>query len=195
MQDYQNTLQAVASSQPDLIYFAGDDPNASYVLQALSNISTLAAVPFAGGDGTRESNVLHIAVNLHRDAPIYASLPAEDPAHSGTPTGINFEVDYTTNGYDHYAPYAASAYDWTMMLIQAIKAALQKGASPRQDHDGAVQFRRAVLQVLRNLSYTGATGKHSFDTNGDTTNHAVSFYQADFSLSPPSWTWLQQANV
>jgi branched-chain amino acid transport system substrate-binding protein len=198
MQDYQNTLQAAASFQPDLIYFAGDDPNASYVLQALSNIATLKTVPFAGGDGIMDSSLLQTATNLHREAPIYASLPIEDPAHSGTPTGADFATNYTTNGYDHYRPYAASAYDCTMMLIQAIKTALQKGVSTphgTQDHAGAVQFRQAVLQALRHLSYTGATGTHSFDANGDTTNHTISFYQADLSTAQPSWTWLQQVNA
>ena len=144
------------------------------------------------------TSLLQTAVNLHRNAPIYASLPIEDPAHSGTDTGTNFEANYTTNGYGNYRPYAAPAYDCTMMLIQAIKAALQKGVSTphgTQDHAGAVQFRQAVLQALKQLPYTGATGTHSFDGNGDTANHVVSFYQADLSTPPPVWTWLQQVNA
>jgi len=200
VQDYQNMLsqQAAASFQPDLIYFVGDDPYGSYALQALSNITALKTVPFAGGDGIMESSLLQTAANLHREAPIYVSLPIQDPAHSGTPTGADFAINYTTNGYQYYRPYAASAYDCTMTLIQAIKTALQaKGVSTphgKQDHAGAVQFRQAVLQALRHLSYTGATGTHSFDANGDTTNHAVSFYQADLSTPQPGWTWLQQVN-
>ena len=198
-QDYQNKLQVASSQfQPDLIYFAGDDPNGSYVLQALSNIATLKVVPFAGGDGIMKRSLLQTAASLHRDAPIYVSLPIKDPAHSGTPTGADFATNYTANGYDYYRPNAASAYDCTMMLIQAIKTALQKGLSTphgKQDHAGAVQFRQAVLQALRHLSYTGATGTHSFDANGDTTNHTVSFYYADLSTAQLSWSWFQQVNV
>jgi branched-chain amino acid transport system substrate-binding protein len=197
-QDYQNTLQAAAASPPDLIYFAGDEPNGSYVLQALSNIATLKTVPFAGGDGIMESSLLQTAANLHRNAPIYVSLPIQDPAHSGSPIGADLAINYTTNGYKDYRPYAASAYDCTMILIQAIKKALQNASTPHgtQDHAGAVQFRQAVLQALRHLPpYTGATGTHSFDANGDTTNHTVSFYQADLSTAQPNWTWLQQVKA
>ncbi len=142
-----------------------------------------------------DSSLLQTVTTLHRDAPIYVSLPIKDPAHSGTATGTNFEVNYKANGYNDYRPYVAAAYDCTMILIQAIKTALQKGTSTphgMQDHAGAVLFRQAVLQALRHLSYTGATGKHSFDTNGDTTNHTISFYQADLSTAQPSWKWLQQ---
>ena len=113
--------------------------------------------------------------------------------------GTDFEANYKANGYQYYRPYAAAAYDCTMMLIQAIKAALQKKdvSTPHgtQDHVGAVQFRQAILQALRQLSYTGATGKHRFDTNGDTTNHTISFYQADLSTPQPSWQWLEQVTA
>jgi len=198
VQDYQNTLQTAASFQPNLIYFAGNDPNGSYVLQALSNIPTLKTVAFAGGDGLMESNFSRTVASLHRDAPVYVSLPVKDPVHSGTATGADFETNYRANGYNSYRPYAAAAYDCTKMLIQAIKTALQKGTSTphgTQDHAGGAQFRQAVLQALRqHFSYTGATGTHSFDRNGDTTNYAISFYQANLSAPPTSWTWLQQVN-
>ena len=124
-------------------------------------------------------------------------MTGEDPAHSGTPTGADFATNYIANGYQDYIPDAATAYDCTMMLIQAIKAALQKGISTpygEQDRAGAVKFRQAVLHELRHLSYTGATGTHRFDANGDTTNYTISFYQADLSTLQPSWKWLQQAN-
>ncbi len=189
IQNYQNTLQKFSSFQPKLIYFAGDDPNGSYVLQALSNIPSLKTVPFAGADGIVDSGFLQTAASLHQEAPIYASLPIEDP-------GSNFRIKYNAaaaNGNNNYRPYAATAYDCTMMLIQAIKAALQKD-TPNGTQAGATQFREAVLQALRQLSYTGATGTHRFNVNGDTNNHTISFYQADLSTSQPSWTWLQQVN-
>ena len=95
-------------------------------------------------------------------------------------------------------PYAASAYDCTMVLIAAIKLALQQGAkTPRgeQDQVGGEHFREAVLQALTHLSYTGATGKHSFDANGDTTNHTISIYQLNAAVVQPTWAWLQQISA
>jgi ABC-type branched-subunit amino acid transport system substrate-binding protein len=86
-----------------------------------------------------------------------------------------------------------------MMLILAIKTALQKKtvSTPHgvQDQVRAKQFRQAVLQALAQLTYTGATGTHSFDANGDMTNRTISFYQLDLSRSQPEWTWLQQINA
>jgi branched-chain amino acid transport system substrate-binding protein len=193
-QDYQATLQAAVSSQPDLIYFVGNDPNGAYVLDAIAKIPALKTIAFAGTGGIVESGFLQAAAQVHPSAPVYASMPIQDPTHSGAPAGGDFQNDYNANGYSDYQPSAASAYDGTMMLIQAIKEALQmKGVSTphgTQDQAGAVQFRKAILQAIAHISYIGVTGKHSFDRNGDTTNHAVSFYQLDFSTAQPQWQWI-----
>ena len=87
IQDYQNTLQTVASLQPDLIYFSGNDPNGTYVLQALSNVPQLKSVTFAGGDGITDSSFLQAAAQLHHSTPIYATLSIQDPGHSGQAVG------------------------------------------------------------------------------------------------------------
>jgi len=208
VQSYRNALQTVASTQPDLIYFSGTDPNGTYALQALANIPQLQKVTFAGGDGIIDSGFAQAADNLHLSAPVYASLPIPDPAHSGTTIGQNFQDDFIANGYSNYLAYAASAYDCTMLLIQAIRTALHKGVSTphgANDKAGARLFRLAILQALAHNeytdqtgthhSYTGATGKQSFDANGDTTNHTISFYQLNTSAGQASWIWLQQANA
>jgi len=170
-----------------MIYFAGNDPNGTYVLQALLQHSQLKTVTFAGTGGIMDSSFLQTAAQLHLSTPIYATLSIQDPQHSGETVGIDFERNYRANGYSNYQPYAASAYDCTMMLIQAIKTALQKKSvsTPHgaQDQVGSKQFRQAVLQELAHLTYTGATGTQSFDANGDTTNHTFSLYQLDLSNS------------
>jgi ABC-type branched-subunit amino acid transport system substrate-binding protein len=188
-------LRAVASTQPDLIYFAGDDPNGTYALQALASIPELKSVAFAGSDGIVDNDLPQAAAHLHLNAPVYGSLPVGDPSHVSTSAGADFEANYTANGFTNYRPYAASAYDCTMMLIAAIKVALQQGVrTPQgeQDQAGGKRFRKAVLQALTHISYTGATGKHSLDANGDTTNHTISIYQLSEATTQPTWAWLQQ---
>lgn len=194
VQDYLTALQNAVSDQPDLIYFAGDDPNGTYVLQALASIPAFQHIALAGGDGIVDNDFLMETAILHPNAPIYASLPIQDPAHTGTTVGSNFQQNYTASGYSNYRAYAASAYDCTMMLIQAIKVALQKVSTPHGANDaaGAKRFRLAVLQALAHLTYTGATGTHSFDANGDITNPTISFYQLDLSNIQTSWRWLMQ---
>jgi len=197
-QDYQTTLQGAASTRPDLIYFAGGDPNGTYVLQALANIPALKSVTFVGSDGVVDSDLPQTAAHLHLSAPIYGTLPVVDPPHAGTPAGADFEENYIASGYNNYRLYAASAYDCAMVLVQAIQQALRQGAqTPRgaQDQAGAVRFRQAILQALAHISYTGATGKHNFDADGDTTNHTISIYQLSFSAEQPTWAWLQQSNA
>lgn len=198
VQSYQTILQNAIPEQPDLIYFAGDDPSGSYVLQALANIPAFQNVALAGGDGIVDNDFLLEADLLHPHAPIYASLPIQDPAHSGTTIGSNFQQDYISSGYSNYRAYAASAYDCTMILIQAIKIALQKKVSPphgAKDAAGAKRFRLAILQALAHLTYTGATGTHSFDANGDTTNHTISFYQLNLKNPQASWDWITQVSA
>jgi len=197
-QDYQVALRSVVSTQPDLIYFVGDNPNGTYALQALASIPELKSVAFAGSDGIVDNDLPQTAAHLRLSAPVYGSLPVEDPNHTGTPAGADFEANYTANGFTNFRPYAASAYDCTMVLIAAIKLALQQGAkTPRgeQDQVGGEHFREAVLQALTHLSYTGATGKHSFDANGDTTNHTISIYQLNAAVVQPTWAWLQQISA
>jgi ABC-type branched-subunit amino acid transport system substrate-binding protein len=159
-------------------------------------------VPAYRGDGNiLSANFLQVASNIRPSAPVYATAPIQDPAHSGTKEGSNFQNDYAASGYGDYRPYAASAYAATMLLIQAIRTTLQDSgvSTPHgvQDQDGAKKFRQAVLKVLADPSftYTGITGKHRFDTNGDTTNHTVSFYQLDLSKPQADWTWFQQVNA
>lgn len=193
---YQSALQSMVPTQPqpDLIYFAGDTPNGSYALQALANIPALSTVAFAGSDGIIDSGFLQAASQVDRSAPIYASLPITDPAHADTTVGAAFQENYTSAGYPNYNPYVASAYDCTMILIQAVKIALQNGAlTPHnaQDHAGARSFRKAVLQALAQLIYIGATGRQQFDTDGDTTNRTISFYRLHLSATQAEWQWLQ----
>jgi branched-chain amino acid transport system substrate-binding protein len=199
VQIYQQALQSVTSVHPDLVYFIGSSANGTDALRALSTIPELKTVAFAGDGNIVNADFLQEAGSIHPSAPVYATLPIQDPAHSEVDQGTSFEDRYASNGYTDYRPYAASAYAATMILIQAIKTALQtKGVSTPhgvQDEVGAKTFRKEVLRALAHLTYMGITGKQSFDANGDTTNHTISFYQLDLSKLQTTWTWLQQVQA
>jgi branched-chain amino acid transport system substrate-binding protein len=198
VQDYQNLLQTVAQIQPDLIYFTGNNPSGSYLLRALSHVASLKTTALAGGDALIDAAFLQVANQVRRTAPIYASAPIVDPDHAGTAVGTDFQDNYITSGYDNYDIYAATAYDCAMTLIQAIKQAVRSVTPPRgvQDRAGARQFRQAVVQAVRRLSWSGgATGSHGFDANGDSIRHTVSFYRIDVSTGQPAWQWLKQVGA
>jgi branched-chain amino acid transport system substrate-binding protein len=194
----ENILRSFAGTRPDLIYLAGDASTGKDVLQALASIPALKNIDFAGDDGIMDSSFLQAASQLNPSASVYASLPIADPNHASTSIGLDFRANYTASGYSDYSPSAAAAYDCTMILIRAIKAALQAGLPlPSSAHDqrGVMSFRQEVLRELRQTSYDGATGQQGFDDNGDTTNPTISFYQLNLSQPQPNWQWLQQSSV
>ncbi len=201
VQTYQQALQSVASTKPDLVYFIGSSANGTDALRALSTIPEFKKVAFAGDGNIENADFLQEAGNIQPSAPVYATVPIQDPAHSGVTEGTSFEDKYASNGYTDYRAHAASAYAATMILIQAIKTALQtKGVSTPhggQGQAGAKNFRQAVLRVLADpkFTYTGITGKQSFDANGDTTNHTISFYNLDLSKPQAKWVWFQQVDA
>jgi len=93
-----------------------------------------------------------------------------------------YEATYGTLG-----AYSANAYDCANILIQAIKKAIASGATTPQnasDLTGAKAFRTAVINALKQTDYTGPTGHHTFDANGDTTNKVVSVFQIKNLKSP-----------
>jgi branched-chain amino acid transport system substrate-binding protein len=66
------------------------------------------------------------------------------------------------------------------ILIQAIKRAIQTdhAVTPKDagDSAGGKLFRQAVINEIMKTDYTGPTGHHTFDANGDTTNKVISIF-------------------
>ena len=95
--------------------------------------------------------------------------------------------------------YSAAAYDCTNILIQAVKAALASGAkAPQSSGDSATgkSFRTAVINAVKNTSWDGVTGHQAFDSNGDTTNKAISIYKLAANTSgKPDWIFVTQQNA
>src|SRR6202040_3333751 len=95
--------------------------------------------------------------------------------------------------------YSANAYDCMNILIQAIKSALASGAKTPQnsgDAAGAKAFRQAVIDALKKTDYTGPTGHHTFDANGDTTNKVISIFLIQDLKNPCDNTcWVFQKTI
>ena len=47
-----------------------------------------------------------------------------------------------------------------------------------------MSFRKAIINALKQTDYTGPTGHHTFDANGDTTNKVVSIFLLQNKKSP-----------
>jgi branched-chain amino acid transport system substrate-binding protein len=173
---FVSLLTSIAAAKPDVIYFGGTDATGGTLFrQQFAQVPALATMPMAGGDGIVTGDFAKVVAPLKAKS-VYGTTGSVDVASQ--PTAAAFVKAYTAT-YGALGAYSANAYDCANILIQAIKRALDGGAKvPKDSSDsaGAKTFRQAVIDALKKTDYTGPTGHHTFDSNGDTTNKVISVY-------------------
>lgn len=196
---YYENLFASVDLKSDLIYFAGSSPAAINIREAMLQNEHYRSMPFAVGDTAVVSNldtVVHDFIlndNISGAGPVYGTVPLQDT--NQVPNGQSFQSDYALAGYQNYSPDSASAYDCTMILIQAIKMALNHGAQlPKGSWDthAAKMFRQAVIDAIQGITYEGVTGQYTFNADGDAVHPYVSIYQLTDENGSPFWKVLKQ---
>lgn len=189
-QNYASTLQKVARLQPALLYFAGSDSTGGTALrQQMLTTPGLETMPFMSGGGVQTSSFAQ-AAGSGRGGPVYSTVATVDANRASSAT--QFLSQYQSS-YGPPGAYSGGGYDCAMILLNAIKAAIQAGAKPAanaSDMDGARTFRQAVVTALMKTDYDGATGHQSFDANGDTTNTTVTIYQLAEADGTPAWKYV-----
>ena len=194
---YLELLTQIAALHPDAIYFGGIDATGGTLLrQQMQQVAGLEQLPFVGADGIvtpRFASTISLT-----GGPVYGTGALVDTSSSASASTFNRQYD-AVYGTANRNVYSALAYDCANILIQAIKTALANGAHPPQHTDDAAQasaFRQAVINAIQGLSFHGVTGRHTFDSNGDTTNKLLSVYQlAANSDGRPEWTLATQVTV
>jgi branched-chain amino acid transport system substrate-binding protein len=193
---YVSLLTQVAAMHPDVIYFAGlDSTGGILVRKQMEQIPGLQNTPYAGGDGLQTSTFAStIGVN---GGPIYSTVATANA--DVLPEAQTFISQFKqTYGASAYGAYSAAAYDCMNIMIQAIKTAIQNGATPptsSSDTSGASTFRQDVINAIQGISYNGVTGHQSFDQNGDTTDKVISIYQLAEVSGSPSWKFITQQTI
>jgi branched-chain amino acid transport system substrate-binding protein len=190
---YVGLLTEVASTHPDVIYFAGNfSTGGTLIRKEMQQVPGLQNVGFAGGDGIQDSSFA-TAVGT-TGGPVYATVPAVDPAAS--PAAKDFISAYTAK-YGTIGAYSAPAYEAMNVLIQGIKAALAKTSAPKDSGDSTQgkAFRQAVINGIQSLSYDGILGHTSFDSNGDTTNKNLTIYQVAEVNNQVGWKAIATQSV
>jgi len=183
---YVSLLTQVASQKPDVIYFGGLDSTGGILIrQQMQQISALKNTPFAGGDGlVTPTFASTIGVS---GGPVYGTVASVDVTKN--PSAADFVKNYQAT-YGALGAYSAAGYDCAKIVIQAIKMALASGAQTPQnngDSAGAKTFRQAVIDAMSKVDYTGPTGHHTFDKNGDTTNKIITIFQLANVSGKPDW--------
>jgi len=192
---YVSLLTQVATLNPDVIYFGGQDSTGGTLIrQQMQQVAGLQNTPFAGGDGIITPSFAS-TIGL-RGGPVYGSVPVVDVSQN--PSAQTFVSKYKATYSSSINVYSAAGYDCANILIQAIKKALANGAHiPKNSSDaaGARLFRQAIINAIQGISFDGVTGHHSFDGNGDTTNKVISIYKLAANTSgSPDWIYQDGSN-
>ncbi len=193
---YENVLTAVAAAKPDFLFFGGvASTGATTIRQQMATVPGLQNLPFLGGDGTKNPELAKAIAPL-KGGPVYNTIPGTDP--STVPESKDFYTNFQ-KVYGQLSAYAPGAYDDTKIVLKAIKSVItDQNVLPAQspnDIATAKTFRQKVVDALQKMDYSGLTGHHTFDKNGDTTNRSISLYTLGDPNVGDGWKYLKAIAV
>jgi branched-chain amino acid transport system substrate-binding protein len=200
---YVDWLTQIATKNPDVIFFGGNDSTGGILIrQQMMSVPALKNTPLLGDDGIQTSAMATTIGAYKADGsnggPVFSSVASINL--SVLPSAQKFLADYASvYGANAIGAYSAGSYDCAMVIIQAVKTALDKGVkAPANSGDTAQAkaFRQAVIDAIQGISYDGVTGHIGFDQNGDTTSRIISIYTiADNPNQGDGWTFVTQINT
>lgn len=155
--DFKAILTKIKSKKPDLIFFAGMDPQGGPMAKQMKELGLKAK--FLTGDGGCTPNFITLAGDAAEGQ--YCSLPGVplEKMPGGTAFKDKFVGKFKTD-IQLYAPYV---YDATMVMADAMKRA--NSVEPAK-----------YLPEIGKTNYQGVTAKINFDEKGDLKDGAISFY-------------------
>ena len=156
--DFTAVLTSIKGKQPDLLFFAGMDPQGVPMVKQLRALGM--KTQFMMGDGGYTPEMIKLAGNAVEGT--YASLPGVPL--DNMPSGRDFAKRYEARFHQPIQLYAPYCYDAVNVMI----AAMQKAGSA----DPA-----KYLPEIGKTELDGVTAKIAFDEKGDIKGGAVTVYQ------------------
>ncbi|HEX7497413.1 MAG TPA: branched-chain amino acid ABC transporter substrate-binding protein [Candidatus Limnocylindrales bacterium] len=177
--DYTALLTAAKAKNPGFVYFGGVTATGGGLLRKQMIQNGMGAIPFGGGDGISDgsaataSSFLNVA-GADGDVSTYMTVAA---IHD-IPNAAKFAADYKAKYGTEPGAYSASGYACAQIFLQALAA---KGSD-----------REAVRSYVTTAStkFTTVLGDVSFDANGDTSQHVISYYKYDATAK--DWVYFEQ---
>jgi ABC-type branched-subunit amino acid transport system substrate-binding protein len=164
-------LQEIATSQPDLIYFAGYSDDARTLFEELSREKQFADLPIMGGDdlynlvGGPDQHVpgldrLLFTAFASPDEWRFFYLSKNEPS---------FFQEYRT--FDHNTPTgdAILAYDALQVLLKAVQTASVNRKGPLTGYD----IQQALQNIKGSHALQGLSGRIAFGDNGNPQDKTV----------------------
>lgn len=158
--DYTPVLSAVASKNPEALYFGGYTAEGAVVVNQMKQTG-LEDVFFFGDDGTYGADFLtRTGANGEGAFATIAPIPADSPEKAA------FDASYLEQfGKEagSLSPYTWNGYDCTAALISAVKSVAVLG-----DNGNLYVPRGALVTAVRTLTdYKGIGGTYTCDATGE----------------------------
>lgn len=154
--DYTSLVDTLLTKKPDVVVYAGYEPQASVMLKQMREKGMNAL--YAGGDGLKDVKFAPDAGAGNANGAVLVA-PALDPNVSTDPAAQTFVADY--RAMFHVAPdiYAPEGYDIANIFIHAIGECAKNGGA-------AAVTRNCVLDQVTNLSgFKGLTKTYGWTTD------------------------------
>jgi branched-chain amino acid transport system substrate-binding protein len=166
--DFGAVVTQVIGTDADMVYYGGEYPAAGPLAAQLKERGFKG--PLMGGDGIYASDFFKGAGD--KGAGTLATSIGEPV--SELESAKQFVTDYEAAGFkESYSAYGAQSYDAANIIIQGLAKALPNAESVEAARP------EIVKAVGATQGFQGATGEHTFDEYGDTSNRALTVYKAD----------------
>ena len=156
--DFKAILTKIKGKKPELIFFAGMDPQGAPMLKQMKELGIKAK--FLGGDGVCTTDLPKNAGEAAEGN--YCSLPGKPLDQLAN--GPAFKEKFTKRFNGEIQLYAPYVYDAVMVMADAMKRA--NSAEPAK-----------YLPEIGKTKYPGVTSVIEFDEKGDLKDGAISLYQ------------------
>ncbi|MFH1514015.1 MAG: branched-chain amino acid ABC transporter substrate-binding protein [bacterium] len=155
--DFKALLTRIKGSKPEIIYFGGMYQEGGLMIKQAKELGITGIL--MGGDGIFSPEFIKVGGAATEGT--LASMIGAPPEL--IPSAQAFIESYKTK-YPNTAfqPYDAYTYDATAMIVDAV---LNVGKD-----------RKAIVDYIRNVNYSGVIGDTKFDENGDTLNKIITIY-------------------
>ena len=184
--DFTSYVTKASGLNPGIIMYGGVTTSGIGLFRKQMAQQGLANIPLVGGDGISDgsaataSSFLNIA-GPDGDVNTYSTVAA---IHD-IPNPAKFAADYKAKFNPEPGAYSAPGYACTQIFLQAL-AAVGTGVT-----DPAVLREKVRAYVADTAnSFDTVLGKVSFDANGDTTQHTISYYA--FDPTTKDWKFIKQ---
>jgi branched-chain amino acid transport system substrate-binding protein len=167
--DFKALVTKIAATSPDLVYYGGIYNAGALLSKQLKDGGV--KVPMMGGDGLYDPQYVVLAGATDAEGDFATSVGLPLSQLSG---GAAWTAEYKKMfPNDEIAAYDTYSYDAATVIMKGVLVAAAKvGAAQVTSTAG----KQAIIAAVAATDYSGITGHISFDSNGDTTNKAITLY-------------------